>query len=348
LSDIYYFPTITSFILDFERYDPTKYVWPVVQSCAIDAFRSDLLCFFLTTFTFSRHGLLRSPMGALSLRNLQSRCEDHVTDSPGFSGLVNNLHALELSFLTVEHERGRPHNRPIGPQSWDFYTTLPQVWLAPARRLTKLRLSANSHWGYYPKVDFRNVNFGSLKTLILDCFTFSHDWQQVWLLRHCTTLTHLVLSRCSILRDALCIGYLDQEGYPTGLRTGLPTESATYTYNTGWSDYLNAMSDSLTELHYFSMVGENQKSAVAEEMTIITHADRYLDFKSGLYSAVIDRTFRGGAVDLSSRISQMAIAGPVSLNTNHLLAMSRQYQEDAQALRNFLNKIAQRNMAIGK
>ena len=148
LSDMYYFPTVSSFILDFERYNPPEYVWPVVRSFAMDAFRSDLLCFFLTTFTFSRYGLSRSPMRALSLRHLQSRCEDHVTESSGFSDLVNNLHTLELSFLTVEHGCGRPHNRPIGPQSWNFYTTLPQVWLAPARQLTKLRLSADSHWGY--------------------------------------------------------------------------------------------------------------------------------------------------------------------------------------------------------
>ena len=125
-------------------------------------------------------------------------------------------------------------------------------------------------------------------------------------------------------------------------------KSVTYTYNVGWSDCLNAMNDSLTELRYFSIVGENHKSAVAEEMTTVTQADRYLDFKSGLYRAVIDRKFRGAAVDLSSHISQMAIAGPASLGTNHLMAMSRQYQEDAQALRDLLNKIAQRNTAIGK
>lgn len=351
-SDIHLSGNLSTFNIDFGSCSLTTCVGADARIAEMDAFRSDLLCLFITTLMFSRYGLSRSPMRSLSIQNLQSRSEHHITYSPGFSNLLGNLKTLELSILTVEHECTRSNERPMSMASWDFYTMLPQVWLTPAKILTTLRLSADSHWGYYPKADFRNISFEHLQTLVLDHFTFSHDWQRAWLLRHSMTLTHLVFSRCSILQDVWFKGNLDGDGYPTGLqREMLPGEVTTYNYHTGWSDYLNTMSDSLTRLRSFSLIDEDSKVVVANEVATVLHADRYLGFDFGYYIAVANHDTLEETdeetEDPNSQLPHSMITGHGPQMRERRLALARQYVEDERALRGLLDKVIQRNMRMG-
>ena len=72
-SDIHLSGNLLTFNIDFGGCSPTTCVGADTRMAEMDAFRSDLLCLFITTIMFSRYGLSRSPMRSLSIRNLQSR-----------------------------------------------------------------------------------------------------------------------------------------------------------------------------------------------------------------------------------------------------------------------------------
>ena len=162
------------------------------------------------------------------------------------------------------------------------------------------------------------------------------------------TLTHLVLSRCSILQDVWFKGNLDGDGYPTGLQGEvLPAEVTTYNYRTGWSDYLNTMSNSLTRLRSFSMIDEDSKAVVANEVATVLHADRYLCFDLGYYIAVANHDTLEEMEDLTSQLPHSIITGHGPQMRKRRLARFRQYLEDERALRGLLDEVVQRNMRIG-
>ena len=313
----------------------------------MDAFRSDFLCLLITALTFSRNTYLRFHKLEISIQNLQSRSEHHVTDSFGFQSLLSLVGTLDLSILTVEHECSKPNERPMSLASYNFYMELPEVWLASAKNLTSLRLCADSHWGYFPLVDFRNVRFLGLKTLELGRFTFSHDWQRDWLISHLRTLKHLALVDCSLLSDAWFHGELDDDGYPTHLANEfLPAEIMTYNYHSGWSDYLTSIGESVNQLRSFSLLGKDASVDLTKEVAQILHADRYLCYDDGYYVPVANYGKFEEAQNPNSplRNSMPFTRGPQMKERR--LALARQYQEDELALRALLSKVNQRNMDV--
>ena len=121
-----------------------------------------------------------------------------------------------------------------------------------APSLQHLTLYSSLYFGFYPKLDLREVHFPQLKTLSFGNYCFVHDSQLDWILSHGATLTELYLDDCPILFE-MAIGdkgrtYLS----PDEFRLEPKVDSHPYTtYATRWHDYFRAFKDGLPHLRHF-------------------------------------------------------------------------------------------------
>ena len=153
---------------------------------------------------------------SLSIENVPS---DYMSTSLDFSELLQNIRRLKLRTITLQNGPIHTNTKQLYRGAMSFFAGLPGLWLVPASQsLTVLHLSADAPWGWYPKINFRDIHFPHLKDLVLSRFTFSHDWQMTWLLRHDRSLKRLSLIGCAILDHATSTRqYFDREGYPLGI-----------------------------------------------------------------------------------------------------------------------------------
>ena len=281
----------------------------------------------LPRFRFSRDNMRR-----LSIENLPTQFWPALTSSRNsFQGL-RNIHTLEVSINTFEQS---PHSPAMS-----FYDQLPHFWLAPlAQSLRTLHLSANTPWGWYPKVDLRGVYFLYLEDLMLARFTFSHDWQLQWLSDHADSLKRLRLIECAILDHATSTRqYFCDEGYPLRReRRGTATRvRGFHSHEKRWSHYFKAIETCLPRLRSFSLLPvdhvircTNRQAVFDQEIAPIRNAHRYLKYRSISYSPLF-----GNGIEFTD-VAQ-----------NKLLyrgKKERQGEEDEQALRELLFVIEQRN-----
>lgn len=215
------------------------------------AFRRDFLASVLTPLIMSP--FLKTRIQHLCISTLQSRNDPTLTNSVGFVDLLRNLRFLKLTIESAEHLM---HKGALPEQSVDFYKLFPDTWLLPAcQNLKFLYLSGDMRWGWYPKVDFRHINFPHLQSLALGLFTFSHDWQLEWILSHSGCLRRLRLIACSVLAFADATPqFLDGDGYRmraddnsnAGTRRHLRFEGR-------WCYFFKAFANALPRLQLFSV-----------------------------------------------------------------------------------------------
>ncbi len=118
-----------------------------------------------------RQRMLKALTGApsilktLHIINRPYEPQPSLTGNPSFSALLRTLRTLYLAF------DGSSWNRISGCRRLEFFTHLPQTWLAPtSTNLTCLTLTATAQWGYLVKVDFRSVHFPRLRSLKMQNF----------------------------------------------------------------------------------------------------------------------------------------------------------------------------------
>lgn len=214
-----------------------------------------------------------------------------VSTQIAFASLVFNAHAESgTRFLhVISSEFLRPCIRSLL-----FDSQPPQLWQASkCENLTRLDICADRFWGYYPKIDFRDVTFPRLRTLVLSQFIFSHDWQLQWLLRH-DTLKELVLPRCVILAEAWSSDERDEDGYSFRLADEdyvYCGPTVAYAFKTRWYEYFAAIEAGLPHLQYFRLGPVQYENAEPRQMMIdihipddrfwLLHQDRYLFFQRG-------------------------------------------------------------------
>lgn len=216
----------------------------------------------------------------------------NVTSTPVFRKLLRNLRVLDFNIISLEPGMVPPISRKSALEAMHFHSHFPQIWLEPAsRNLTILHLSADAPWGWHPKADFREILFPNIEELTLSRFTFSHDWQLQWLVRHANSLKRLRLIECHILDHAMSIKYgFNHEGYPL-LAPPNPKQSTSvqgsYRYRSRWSDYFKTFATSLPLLQSFSLFAPDHVYRSTSRFTVLdeeakqaTQYNRYAVFTS--------------------------------------------------------------------
>ena len=194
----------------------------------------------------------------LDILNLPCRSQPDLPNGQSISSLLGTLKTLLLRF-DYHWTNDKPYvDPPRGDEAHEFFTRLPQAWLAPAApNLTYLFLGASDMWGYILKVDFRGVHFPQLKSLGMHNFVFSHDWQFEWILSH-TSLETLCLFNCQILVEAIWFGEKDDEGYPTTLLEYDTPPQQGYYFTRSWHEYYSRFSADLKHLKWFTIMPKNE------------------------------------------------------------------------------------------
>lgn len=189
----------------------------------------------------------------LEIVNLPCRPQPDLTSHDSFHALLKTLRTLVLRFDYPSNHEYPYQFSPLGDVSHEFFTDLPEAWLAPASTgLTSLSLGANELWGYLLKVDFRDVRFPHLKSLRMQSFVFSHDWQLEWILSH-KSLQKLRLHECRMLTEARWNGKKDDDNYPTEYSPdGDLVSPQVYQHAKSWHHYYEEFSDRLENLRSFT------------------------------------------------------------------------------------------------
>ena len=203
---------------------------------------------------------------SLSIKNLQSKNDVGIADSPDFKAVMSKLAELHLA-ITTEDLEGRPENNIDREALRDFFKHgLLSFWLRPvSRNLTHLTLHANTYWGWTPAFDPRGLRFPKLKYLALGNHTFAHDWQIDWITSHFAALETLVLRNCPIVfyifRDETPDHYtptINHEDHnkllvqdaPESLDSGLRHHEH-WVYNSRWHDFFPKLQIGLPNLTKF-------------------------------------------------------------------------------------------------
>ena len=287
--------------LRFDRMDSLSIAFD--DSIAFDVTASEVYgrSYASDIFTLAFSSFNKSPLQrptpprrySLSIENAPS---DYRSTSLDISGLLQNTRRLELSTITLQNCPIHSNTKQLYRGAMSFYAGLPGLWLVPASQsLTVLHLSADAPWGWYPKIIFRDIHFPHLKDLMLSRFTFSHDWQMDWLLKHKQSLKRLSLIGCAILDHATSTRqYFDSEGYPLGIEPGWqgPGVMGSYKYQKRWSDYFEGFANFLPNLQSFSLLApglvirDTYHQDILDDQIVrasLAH-DRYLKYTSVHYT----------------------------------------------------------------
>ena len=196
----------------------------------------------------------------LEIVNLPCRPQRDLTDHPSFSALLSTLQTLVLRFDYASTREEPYRYSPLGDVSHEFFTNLRKTWLEPASTgLTSLSLGANELWGYLLKVDFRRVRFPHLKSLDMQRFVFSHDWQLEWILSH-KSLQKLSLYQCPILTHARWYGEM-KDDYPTKFSSiGDRRSLQEHHHAKSWHHYYEEFLGGLENLRSFTLVPDGQST----------------------------------------------------------------------------------------
>ena len=197
----------------------------------------------------------------LEIVNIPCRPQPDLTSHHSFHALLKTLRTLVLRFDYPSTHEYPYQFSPLGDVSHEFFTDLREAWLAPASTgLTSLSLGANELWGYLLKVDFRDVRFPHLKSLGMQSFVFSHDWQLKWILSH-KSLQKLRLHDCRIVTEARWYGKKDNDHYPTEYwpdSDGFSRQE--YQYARSWHYYYEEFLGGLENLRSFTLIPEEKST----------------------------------------------------------------------------------------
>ncbi|KAE8139812.1 hypothetical protein BDV38DRAFT_280728 [Aspergillus pseudotamarii] len=228
----------------------------------------------------------------LAIRDLHNVNESNPDDVENTKKVLRNLRSLRLN-ITNPHNSGNSESDLYHDDIHTFFSALPSFWLRPAlQNLEHLTIYSSHYFGYYPKLDLRDVHFPRLKTLALGNYAFVHDSQLDWILSHRDTLTELYLDDCAILwvvatRDKERT-YLDPDSYTT--HPGAVGKNYAI-YAKRWRHYFKSF-QGLRHLRHFryghsEYWWDRDDSTPFEretEIIIGMHEDSYLTFDSDWYS----------------------------------------------------------------
>ena len=218
----------------------------------------------IETLVIGPDGATPRELETLEIVNLPCRPQPDLTGHASFLGLLRTLQTLMLRIDYPSSQEAPYRYSPLGDVSHEFFTRLPDTWLRPASTsLTSLSLGANELWGYLLKVDFRDVRFPRLKSLDMQRFVFSHDWQLGWILSH-KSLQVLSLNQCQILAHACWYGEEDDD-YPTKvLPTGNKSSLQEYHYAKSWHHYYEELSGGLENLGSYPQIANEPNGQYVE------------------------------------------------------------------------------------
>ncbi|PGG97158.1 hypothetical protein GX51_07464 [Blastomyces parvus] len=216
-----------------------------------DPFRASMMKLFLSSLTS-----FPQPPLALGLQNYQNINPQDAETASMLKQVVGNLQSLRLGILNESDEGNGEHDLEYN-QPHIFTRELPTVWLQPASAtLRHLTLYGTLYFGFYPKLDLRDIHFPNLQSLALGNYAFIHDSQLDWILSHGPTLQRLYMDDCTILYK---VGiYNKDQCYlsPTEMWPGTAVNwegNAKYhaRYSKRWHDYFRAFEEGLPELRHF-------------------------------------------------------------------------------------------------
>ncbi|EQL33111.1 hypothetical protein BDFG_04854 [Blastomyces dermatitidis ATCC 26199] len=214
-------------------------------------------------FRFSTMKLLLSsltsfpqPQLALGLQNYQNVNPQDTETVSMLKQVLENLQSLRLGILNESYEGNGEYDLEYD-EAHTFTRELPTVWLQPASAtLRHLTLYGTLYFGFYPKLDLRDIHFPNLQSLALGNYAFVHDTQLDWILSHGPTLQQLYMDDCVILYE---VGIYNKDKCylsPTEMRRNA---KATWqgqvkyraSYSNRWHDYFRAFAERLAELRHF-------------------------------------------------------------------------------------------------
>ncbi|PYI35961.1 F-box domain-containing protein [Aspergillus indologenus CBS 114.80] len=211
------------------------------------AFRSCVMDEFIAALAS-----LDEPVKELALCNLQNINPTDPEVVQNLTKILGSLRALRLN-ITNEHDEGNGENDLEQDEPHRFFPELPSFWLAPAAAtLEHLTIYSSNYFGFYPKLDLREVHLPHLKTLALGKYAFVHDSQLEWILSQGKTLTELYLDDTPILFEVSVHNNdrasLDPDRYihQAGLRN-----KHFATYDKRWHHYFRAFQVGLPHLRHF-------------------------------------------------------------------------------------------------
>ncbi|KAM5353569.1 hypothetical protein ACJ41O_000219 [Fusarium nematophilum] len=214
---------------------------------------------------------------ALTVSNLQDLNDTRLTNSDAFRTIMCSTSLVDLRLYIATHTDGFDREfTSRHREKYDMFESLPSTWLRPevAANLQVLSLYCHEPWGWYPKLDLRQVGAGggmpNLKVLALGNFVFSHEWQMEWLAS--LNLEKLYIDGCAILFQAFHTLELDtsqtvlekpdgeevqlsNEGYLArgSRRLGNQFELEPFQPSLRWHTILTHWSKSMTNLRVFKM-----------------------------------------------------------------------------------------------
>jgi hypothetical protein len=221
------------------------------------------------------------PLNELTISNLADYYDPDLASSAAFKKVMSmpSLTNLKL-FITTEINEDTDDSTAYYEEKYAFFDSLPNTWLSQSisDNLTVLSLYARDYWGWFPKMDFRNMKFPQLKVLALGHYVFSHEWQIDWISSigrgdGGEGLRELYLDDCPILYQAFQASPLDDSdpGYPA-LETVLDHENGElHSYTMRWSHVLSRWSTTMRGLREFRMGHGHWTADEAPEDTLESH-----------------------------------------------------------------------------
>ncbi|CAI6334267.1 unnamed protein product [Periconia digitata] len=130
--------------------------------------------------------------------------------------LLKTLSSLRMTISNGEtRDSLGKHLRAGDPHT--FWGKFPQTFLKPAMgNLQRLVLYSDILFGFFPRLDLRDVHFPNLKSLCFGYYVFAQDSQFDWITSHAATLQELYMDDCSILYSIAHTipGWLGEDGFP--------------------------------------------------------------------------------------------------------------------------------------
>ncbi|OJD22909.1 hypothetical protein ACJ73_05735 [Blastomyces percursus] len=214
-------------------------------------FRSSTMKLVLSSLTS-----FPQPPLALGLQNYQNVNPQDPETASMLKQVLENLQSLRLGILNESCEGNGEYDLEYN-QAHIFTRELPTVWLQPASAsLRHLTLYSTLYFGFYPKLDLRDIHFPNLQSLALGNYAFVHDTQLDWILSHGPTLQKLYMDDCAILYE---VGIYNKDKCylsPTEMRrnakeTWQGEVKYRASYPKRWHDYFRAFAERLPELRHF-------------------------------------------------------------------------------------------------
>ncbi|KAM0344786.1 hypothetical protein ACHAPU_007161 [Fusarium lateritium] len=213
----------------------------------------------------------------LTIANLADFHDPRLASSEAFKKVMSlpSLKDLKI-FVTSQKDEDFDNSTVYYEEKYEFFEHLPGTWLAPSisNNLTVLSLYSEEFWGWFPKMDFRGMEFPQLEVLALGHYVFTHDWQIDWMSSIGQKngnggLRELYLDNCPILFQANQASPLDETdpGYPV-VSTVFEEAAEMHTYPMRWSDILSRWATSMKSLKIFRIGHSRSNADEAPEDTL--------------------------------------------------------------------------------